>query len=375
MSNAEAVAKPVGMNSTGISQALLLYGICFALVLFIGSLIQGLSFKIGLAATLIFLMLLPAIVFIRSKKVGLAEGLRLRAVRPSIFLSSFFLGFGTWGVGMLIARALDDLGLKSMSQGLDVGLNSPMGFATSLLVAAVGPGICEESLFRGAIQGVLERKGKWFGVIVTAVLFGLVHMMLGLAIPTAVMGFFYGWVVIRTGSILPAMVAHFANNAAALSFLYFLNAEDPSWLIPSCIAVGVIAIVAIMRLSSDRQGSIASSPLSEVPAALPLWSSLGCMLPLMTLAVAVVGLSSALPYVMQSQTLDSGERVMYADQDSVLFRPTIDQGNARVVYARGEKLMVGQIVELSNDTTRIRDKDGNEIEIPTTDIVGVVLYP
>ncbi len=171
------------------------------------------------------------------------------------------------------------------------------------------------------------------------------------------------------------MVAHFANNAAALSFLYFLNAEDPSWLIPSCIAVGVIAVVTIMRLSSDQQGSIANSPLSEVPAALPLWSSLGCMLPLMTLAVAVVGLSSTLPYVMQSQTLDSGDRVMYADQNSVLFKPMVDQGDARVLYAREEKLIVGRIVELNNDTTRIQDEDGNEIEVPTADIRGVVLYP
>ncbi len=172
MSNAEAVAKPERMNSTGIGQALLLYGICFALVLFVGSLIQGLSFKIGLAATLILLMLLPAIVFVRLKNVSLADGLRLRAVRPSICFSSFFSGSEPGGVGMLIARTLDDLGLKSMNQGLDVGLDSPMGFATNLLVVAVGPGICEESLFRGAIQGVLERKGKWFGVVATAVLFG-----------------------------------------------------------------------------------------------------------------------------------------------------------------------------------------------------------
>lgn len=151
MSKAETVAKPVGMNSAEIGPVLLLYGICFVLVLFIGSVVQDLSFKLGLALTLIFLLLLPALAFIRSKGVSLAEGLRLRAVRPSIFLSSFFLGFGTWGIGMLVARGMSDLGLKSMSQRLDVGLDSSVGFATSLLVAAVGPGICEESLFRGAI--------------------------------------------------------------------------------------------------------------------------------------------------------------------------------------------------------------------------------
>ena len=375
MTNAETVEKPAGKNSAGISQVFLLYGICCVLLISIGSVVQGLSFKLGLAITLIFLLLLPALVFIRSKGVSVAEGLRLRAVRPSILLSSLFLGCGTWGIGMLIAQGLSDLGLKSLDRGLDAGLDSPLGFATSLLVVAVCPGICEESLFRGAIQGVLERKGKWFGVIVTAILFGLFHMALGVAIPAAVLGVFFGWVVIRTGSIVPAMLAHFGNNAAALSFLYFLNAENPSWLLPCLVVVGVIAVVAIIRLSSADQGSIAGSPLSEVPAALPLWSSLGCMVPLMALTVMIVGLSSALPYVMQIHKLDNGGQVIYADQDSPLFKPMMKRENVRVLYTQGEKLAVGQIVQPANDMTRIRDEAGNEIEIPDADIKGVVLSP
>lgn len=375
MNNVEEAERPVASGSTGVSQAILLYTTCFFLVLFVGSSIQAYSFKLGLAATLVFLLLLPAVLFIRSKGISLAEGLRLRAVQPSVFSWSFFLGVGTWGVGMLIARMLNDLGLKTLGQRIDVGLDSPLGFATSMLVVAVGAGVCEESLFRGVIQGVLERKGKWFAVIATAILFGLFHQTLEIAIPATILGLFYGWTVIRTGSLIPAMVAHFANNAAATSYLYFFNAEDPGWLIPSCIFLGMGAAVAIFRLSSASQESITESPLKEVPAGLPLLGSLGCALPMILLCIATVGLVSALPYVMQTQTLASGEQVVIADRNSPLYEPLIGRKSARVLYTLEEEVMVGRMIDLADNRVRIRNEEGDEVEIPEADISGVVLSP
>lgn len=375
MSNAEAVVDSTETNSARISEVLLLYSFCFALVVFVGGTAQALSLRLGLAVTLVLLILLPALIYIRYKGVGLAHGLRLRAVKPSIVVSSFFLGLGTWGVGVSIALGLEAIGLKTMDQGLDLGLDSPAGFLLCLLVIAVGPGICEESLFRGVIQGVLERKGKWFAVIVTAILFGLIHLMLGTAIPAAVLGVFFGWTAIRTGSIIPAMVAHFANNAAAMSFLYFLNGEIPSWLLPSLLVVGVIAVVAIIRLSSADQERITDSPLAEVPAGLPLWSALGCMVPLLMLAALVVGMSSALPYFIQVQKLDDGQQVIFVEQDSLLFDPMMEKKNVKVLYGQGEELRIGRLVEFSDDLIQIRDGEGNEIEMPTSDFKGVVIHP
>ena len=375
MVGTEAVTKPVKSDSTGVGQAILLYTICFILVLFVGSSVQAYSFMIGLAATLVFLLLLPAALFVRAKGVSLAAGLRLRAIRPSIVWWSFFLGVGTWGIGMLVARMLTVLGLKTLGQRVDVGLDSPMGFATSVLVTAVGAGVCEESLFRGVIQGVIERKGKWFAVIATAVLFGLFHQTLEIAIPASILGLFYGWVVIRTGSLIPAIVAHLTNNAAAMSYLYFLEAEDPIWLIPCCVFSGVVGVVAISRLSSANQENTMDSPLQKVPAGLHLWSSLGCVLPMMLFCVAMAGLVSALPYVMQAQTLTSGEQVVIADRDSLLYTPMVERKSARVLYTLEEEVAVGRIVEIADDRARIRNEEGNEVEIPEANIRGVVLSP
>lgn len=88
MSNAEAVVDSTETNSACISEVLLLYGFCFALVVFVGGTAQALSLRLGLAVTLVLLILLPALIYIRYKGVGLAHGLRLRAVKPSIVMSN-----------------------------------------------------------------------------------------------------------------------------------------------------------------------------------------------------------------------------------------------------------------------------------------------
>lgn len=356
-----------------MGQVFLLYGLCFLLVLVVGSTLQSFSQLGGLVATLVFLLLVPALVFVGRKGTGLVRGLRLRRVRPSIVVSSLLLGLGTWATGMWVGRGLMDLGMQSMGQGLGVNLDSPLGFGVTLLVVAVGPGICEEVLFRGAIQGVLERRGKWFAVIVTAILFGLFHMSLEIAIPAAILGLFYGWVVVRTGSLVPGMLAHAANNAAAISFLYFLDGEDPAWLLPCFFAIGAVAFVAILRLSASSQDEIADSPMSEVPASLPLWGSIGCGAPLLATCLVAFLTASAIPYVVQTRVLPEGDSIVVAEPDSPLFEPLMQRGNARVLYTRDDLLGVGHVVEVTGDVTRIRDAEGAQFDIPTTDIEGLVL--
>ncbi len=364
-----------GPTPNGTSQAYLLFGICFVLAVFLGGTLQSFSFKIGLATTQILFILAPALIFIRVKGLGLADGLRFRRVRPAVALVSCGVGLGTWALGMTIARGLDRIGLKTFSQGLDSGLDSPQGFATSVLVVAVGAGVCEEAMFRGAIQGVLERKGKWFGILVTAALFGMLHTALGIAIPAALMGIFYGWLVIRTGSIIPAMLAHFINNTAALSFVYFFEAKDPSWLIPSLFIVGGIALAMITHLTRDQQDTRTPSPLSDKPAQLPIGARLGCVLPLFLVAFITIGGATVLPRFLTEGTLDDGKKIIYVAPDSFLFTPLAQKPDAQVVYLRDNALRVGKLVDLGESVVKLRDENDIEVEIPIEDFRGVLAGP
>jgi membrane protease YdiL (CAAX protease family) len=84
-------------------------------------------------------------------------------------------------------------------------------------VVVFGPiaGAAEELFFRGYMQTRLgEAWGATRAVVVTAACFGLLHLDLSgvhMALAFA-MGLYLGFIVERTGSVLPAIVCHVVNN-------------------------------------------------------------------------------------------------------------------------------------------------------------------
>jgi membrane protease YdiL (CAAX protease family) len=90
----------------------------------------------------------------------------------------------------------------------------------------IGSSIQEEIIFRGLIQSMLER--RWmitfsvFGgslsdaVAFTAVLFGIIHLEMGVVVATGaiILGVVAGELRRRSGSLLPAMIVHALFNSA-----------------------------------------------------------------------------------------------------------------------------------------------------------------
>ena len=93
-----------------------------------------------------------------------------------------------------------------------------------LLMGPAVAGVVEETAFRGYMQSYLERIGPTFAILVTSTAFTLLHATHGLAYLLAVApGFFlasvvYGYLALKSGSILPGMALHFAGD---LAFAYF----------------------------------------------------------------------------------------------------------------------------------------------------------
>jgi uncharacterized protein len=93
-------------------------------------------------------------------------------------------------------------------------LAGDLGLPFMLFALAIVPAICEEVLFRGYVQRKAERRfGIATAIILTGVIFGLYHLRFTQLIPLSVLGIYIGYVLWRTGSIWPAIVVHFANNA------------------------------------------------------------------------------------------------------------------------------------------------------------------
>jgi hypothetical protein len=105
------------------------------------------------------------------------------------------------------------------------------------LAACIGAPIVEELFFRGLVQTALMRDlGTVPGVIIQAVLFGLVHFQLGMTFNQAavrcgtvmVLGVFLGWLRARSGRLGAGMVAHATYNTIVtiLSVIVAISASS-----------------------------------------------------------------------------------------------------------------------------------------------------
>ncbi len=82
----------------------------------------------------------------------------------------------------------------------------------NIVATAIFPALLEEMVFRGYVLGALRPHGEKLAVIVSAVLFGLIHGNI-LQVPfAAILGVVLGWLVVQTDSIWPAVVLHGVNN-------------------------------------------------------------------------------------------------------------------------------------------------------------------
>lgn len=127
----------------------------------------------------------------------------------------------------VVFKALEEAAMRSteiMLQG--------EGFSTlliNLFLLALVPALGEEIFFRGLIQGMIYKysRNKHLAVIVAAFLFSAIHFQFYGFFPRMLLGAFFGYLVIYTNSIWPAVWAHFLNNAMAVTS-YFIFGNDIS---------------------------------------------------------------------------------------------------------------------------------------------------
>jgi len=110
----------------------------------------------------------------------------------------------------------------------------PKGALDALLsVAAIAviPALCEETLVRGIVlPSLLRVAGPVGAVVISAVVFAVIHLDLYRTVFTLVLGLALGLLRVRTGSLVACIVAHAALNALTFAVVPF--ADDPSQGLP-----------------------------------------------------------------------------------------------------------------------------------------------
>lgn len=144
------------------------------------------------------------------------------------------------------------------------------GFFLTFISTVITPALVEEFACRGLILGHLKKYGEGFAIIVSALLFGLMHGNFE-QIPFAfLVGLVLGYITVKSGSIWPAVAVHAFNNFVSVAFEYFLSAFSVdiqnvlySFFLILCLLSGIIAILLLKNKSEAYKLSPADTEGSE----------------------------------------------------------------------------------------------------------------
>ena len=149
----------------------------------------------------------------------------------------YFLNYAIGIIGVLLSK----FGLPDTSP--DFSLNGSVLFNTFTFssVVILAP-IFEELIFRGMILNALTKYNKMFAIIVTSLLFGLLHLNITQAIPAFFMSLVLCYMYVQTDSILVTILAHAGNNFLALMSAYS-NHILITVLVLALVIYGLITII------------------------------------------------------------------------------------------------------------------------------------
>ncbi len=147
---------------------------------------------------------------------------------------------------METARAAEEAAL--------IQITSFSKYIVSLLLIALLPALFEETFFRAGMQNLFTRwfKGPWVAIILTAVIFSLVHLSYYGFLVRFALGAVLGFIFYYSGSLWLNILLHFLFNGVQVTALYFMTMKGvkdkgdiennfPLWM-------GIIALLLLFYL-------------------------------------------------------------------------------------------------------------------------------
>lgn len=204
-----------------------------------------------------FLILLPASNMIKMKDI------MKKSKRPLSFIAMCAAGLmGVQCFSLTVQQLITNL---TGYTGINEQVSAALGFGDTTAATAVmllytvilGP-IMEELLFRGIAMNALGAVDRKFGVIASALLFGLMHSNFNQIFNGFLLGLVLGYAAYKCGSVIPSIILHIFGNAHAMFISYFsevlfqklgdekANAVFWAYMI-AVFAVGAVFIVLTVR--------------------------------------------------------------------------------------------------------------------------------
>ena len=209
---------------------------------------------------------ITAIWFLFYTKTPIKSVVKNQKCAPRYFAIALLLQVGLFflsELNTLFLSFLENFGYE------DAGISLPsmdgFGFIGVLTVVAVLPAILEETIFRGILLGGLKNFGKVGSILLCGALFALYHQNPAQTLYQFCCGVAFALIVVRSGSVLPTVLAHFVNNALILLLTKF-GVESFMGVIFSLIFVFspiclIVSLVWLFVFDKKKDGANEQAPV------------------------------------------------------------------------------------------------------------------
>ena len=186
---------------------------------FLNVVVQNMALNVFVSEITIWL---PALLFLLVSGNRPAVFCRLKKIHISTALMTVLFTVLVEPLITLV-NAISMLVVENAVAGLSMQVTQlPLG-GMLLGIAVYGP-FSEELAFRGVIyQSYRQQENRWKALLLSSLLFGLMHMNLNQACYAFVMGIALALLVEATGSMIPAFIAHFWVNGLSTVLMYAID--------------------------------------------------------------------------------------------------------------------------------------------------------
>jgi len=182
-----------------------------------------LDFMVGRPALQILfsqvIFIIPAAVYMIKEKMSYRQTVQLRKMKVEDILLTLLFGFLLQPV-LTFINALSMVFSTNTTSTFLLDISEQVPFLAGVFLIAVVPAILEESVYRGFFFTEYKKHHLGKAVLLSGVLFGLMHGNINQFCYATVMGCIFALLIEATGSILSTMLIHFCTNAFSVVTIY-----------------------------------------------------------------------------------------------------------------------------------------------------------
>lgn len=169
------------------------------------------------------------------------------------------------------------IAMEKEAEGLTkaiLNMDTPLELLVNLVVIAVIPAVGEELVFRGGIQGILQRifKNHHLAIWIAAFLFSFFHFQFQGFLPRMALGGILGYLLHWTGSLWAPILGHFLFNGLQVVGQFVLtrtmpevNIEEVENIPPLMAVISIIGFAALSWFMMKDNVGNELKPHSHIP--------------------------------------------------------------------------------------------------------------